>query len=178
MNPSDHDAVSTSCCATQTFIIKNVHVEILAALTFTLSLSRALFKEKCPAKKITYKLWVTILDLGCVLDLLNLVQCTKFSTPLVDMYYKGKHRNATPHSEHVRVASFRPRVAAIQSPTVNTFVEVLPRGTSSVPPRSVPPRYWFSVRGRTRPSLGRLQMYSGRRQTSMFYFVQPRATPS
>jgi hypothetical protein len=74
---------------------------------------------------------------------------------------KGKVGIATPRSEHARDASFRPRVVAIQSPVVNTFVEVLPRGTSSVPPRSVPPRYWFLVRGCTRPSIGRLQNYSG-----------------
>ena len=62
--------------------------------------------------------------------------------------YKGRSCNATPHSEHARVASFRVRVAAIQSPIVKTLTSVLPPGTSSVPARSVPPRYWFLVRGR------------------------------
>ena len=62
--------------------------------------------------------------------------------------YKRKSRNATPHSEHAQNSSFRNGVAAIQSPIVKTLTSVLPPGTSSVPARSVPPRYWFLVRGR------------------------------
>jgi hypothetical protein len=80
--------------------------------------------------------------------------------------YKGRSCNATPHSEHARVASFRVRVAAIQSPIVKTLTSVLPPGTSSVPPRSVPPRYWFLVRGRIISVTYRSSSYSGRWRTS------------
>ena len=43
---------------------------------------------------------------------------------------------------------FATALRAIQSPIVKTLTSVLPPGTSSVPARSVPPRYWFLVRGR------------------------------
>jgi hypothetical protein len=79
--------------------------------------------------------------------------------------YQRRSRNATPHSEHARVASFRVCVAAIQSPIVKTLTSVLLPGTSSVPPRSVPPRYWFLVRGRIISVTYRSSSYSGRWRT-------------
>ena len=88
-------------------------------------------------------------------------------TPLhLSPAYKTRSRNATPHSEHARVASFRVCVAAIQSPIVKTSTLVLPPGTSSVPPRSVPPRNWFLVRGCIISVTYRSSSYSGRWRTS------------